>query len=86
MSKNAETTPFVLASASSRRMQLLREAGVEFEVVPPPLEELFTMQPMNPSIGTAELIEIAMKELYTPDSNLMTGQIRVVMAPHLPSP
>ena len=40
MNNNADTPPLVLASASPRRTQLLREAGVEFEVVPPPLEEL----------------------------------------------
>ncbi len=32
-------TPFILASQSPRRQQLLREAGYSFEVVPPPVPE-----------------------------------------------
>jgi len=31
--------PLLLASASPRRRQLLREAGYDFEVVPPPIAE-----------------------------------------------
>ena len=39
------THPLILASASPRRRELLREAGYHFQVVPPPIEE----PPMPPT-------------------------------------
>jgi septum formation protein len=38
--------PLILASASPRRRQFLRDAGYDFEVVPPPIEE-----PAEPPVG-----------------------------------
>lgn len=39
MSARSQPTPLVLASASPRRAELLREAGYRFQVVDPPIEE-----------------------------------------------
>ncbi len=44
----AETTRLILASSSPRRHALLRDAGVGFDVVPPPIDE-----PNLPSATTA---------------------------------
>ena len=38
--------PLILSSASPRRRQLLRDAGYDFEVVPPPIDE-----PVAPPVG-----------------------------------
>lgn len=47
--------PLILASASPRRRQLLREAGYEFSVVPPPLHEPAPTQ--TPAVNAASWAE-----------------------------
>lgn len=54
---------FVLASGSPRRRQLLKEAGYEFEVVVPPLEEIshgwFTIRELTVCNATRKALGVA---------------------------
>lgn len=47
------TRPLILASASPRRRDLLREAGYEFEIVPAHAEEIVAVTPEQTVLGNA---------------------------------
>ncbi|MFV0376928.1 MAG: Maf-like protein [Mangrovibacterium sp.] len=73
--KNLENYKLILASASPRRQQLMRELGLEFEVRPADLEESFPEQLGMTAIPEylAQLKADAMKNSMKPDEILITA-------------
>lgn len=72
---NLENYKLILASASPRRQQLMRELGLEFEVRPADLEESFPEQLGMTAIPEylAQLKADAMKNSMKPDEILITA-------------
>jgi septum formation protein len=66
-----QISPFILASASPRRRQLLAEAGYDFTVIPPEIDEsVYSADRLEPSLFAEQLALVKAKSISEkhPDS------------------